>query len=455
MFRSVTPSIRRFLSVSAAVAAEAPQTQITTLSNGMRVVTETSPLQTATIGVHVDAGSRFESEKTNGIAHFLEHMAFKGSKNYTKAQLESLAEQSGFRLEAYTSRESTVFTARCFSSDVNKVTSVLGDIVTSANYDEAAVTEERGVILREAQEVASIPEEVVLDYLHASAFQGSSLGYTILGPDENIKSVTRDDLVNYVQTFYTGPRMVLVGTGGVDHDELVKAAEQYFGSLSSEDKAPATPPTNFHGSEVNHRDDSQGVAKYAIAMEGVSWSDPDFFNMLVASSIVGQWDRNFGAGKNMASPLSQIVSEEGSAHNFMSFQTSYSDTGLWGCYAVSDVDKVEDFAHALTQEWLRIAFNVTPSEITRTKNRLKSAILFSADNTHAVNDEIGRQMLSLGRRVPKSEILASFDAVTDASVRKAMMKFVYDKDPAVAAIGATEQLPDYNRLRSSLYWLRT
>eukprot|EP00043_Microstomoeca_roanoka_P018094 m.191876 g.191876 ORF g.191876 m.191876 type:complete len:450 (-) comp16762_c9_seq4:563-1912(-) len=436
-------------------SAAAAETRITALANGLRVVTEPSAHQTATIGVHVDAGSRFETAANNGTAHFLEHMAFKGTNKRGQADIDKEAEQRGMRLDAYTSRESTVYMARCFSGDVNFAVDLLGDILTNAKYDAAKVEAERDVILRENQEVNSIPEEVVMDYLHATAFQNSPLGYTILGPEENIKSITRDDLVKYVETYYTGPRMVLVGTGGVDHDELVAAAEKAFGGLSSEDKTPAVQRGEFHGSELRFRDDAEATAKLALAVEGVSWSDSDFYSMLVGSSLVGSWDRNFGGSQNLSSPLARLTAENSLAHNYMSFQTSYKDTGLWGCYAVTDYNTIEDFLYGLTQEWLRLAHNATDAEVERVKRQLKSHLIFSVDSAQAVNDEIGRQILTLGHRVTSAEINKQIDAVSASSVRNALMRNVYDRCPAVAAVGPVEQLPDYNRLRSTLVWLRT
>lgn len=452
---TVAGSRRWATAAAAAAAATGTETRMTTLSNGLRVVTEQTPHQTATVGVHVDAGSRFETAQNNGTAHFLEHMAFKGTNKRSQTEIDTEAEQRGMRLDAYTSRESTVYMARCFSHDMDFAVDLLGDILTNAKYDASKVEAERGVILRENQEVNSIPEEVVMDYLHATAFQHSPLGYTILGPEDNIKSIKREDLIKYVETYYTGPRMVLVGTGGVDHDQLVAAAEKAFGSVPSEDKTPAVSAPEFHGSELRFRDDAEATAKFTVAVEGVSWSDPDFYSMLVGSSLVGSWDRNFGGSQNLSSPLARLAAEHSLAHNYMSFQTSYTDTGLWGCYAITDHDKIEDFCFALTQEWLRLAHNATDAEVERVKRQLKSHLIFSVDSAQAVNDEIGRQILTLGRRVNAAETNQLLDAVTAKSVRTALQTYVYDRCPAVAAVGPIEQLPDYNRLRSNMIWLRT
>ena len=191
------------------------------------------------------------------------------------------------------------------------------------------------MIIRESEEVDKQLEEVVFDHLHATAFQGQPLGRTILGPRENIASIQRDDLIDYIKTNYTADRMVLVSAGGIPHDELVKLAEQHFSSL------PTAPPNShasriaaeqkrkpdFVGSEVRIRDDTIPTANIAIAVEGVSWKDDDYFTALVTQAIVGNWDRAMGNSPHLGGKLSTFIYDNNLANSFMSFSTSYSDTG--------------------------------------------------------------------------------------------------------------------------------
>lgn len=171
-------------------------------------------------------------------------------------------------------------------------------------------------------------EEVVFDHLHATAFQGQPLGRTILGPAENIQSIQRQDLVNYIKTNYTADRMVLVGAGGVPHAQLVELAEKHFSGLATESSAPAIKrKPEFIGSEVRIRDDTIPTANIAIAVEGVSWKDDDYFTALVTQAIVGNWDKAMGNAPHMGSKLSGFVHKNDLANSFMSFSTSYSDTG--------------------------------------------------------------------------------------------------------------------------------
>ncbi|KAM0750263.1 hypothetical protein T439DRAFT_326209 [Meredithblackwellia eburnea MCA 4105] len=455
-----TPSLRRTL---ATAATQLPTTQISTLPNGLTVATESSPYsQTATVGVWIDAGSRAETDKTSGVAHFLEHMAFKGTKKRSQHGLELEVENLGAHLNAYTSREQTVYYAKSFRADVPKSVEIISDILQGSLLEKDAIERERGVILREQEEVDKMTEEVVFDHLHAVAFQGHDLGRTILGPKENIQSLTREDLASYIKTNYTADRMVLVGTGGVDHASLVKLAEEHFGSLpvSSTPIKLGSPASSkkpdFIGSEVRLRDDNSPTANIAIAVEGVGWNSPDYYPMLVMQSIFGNWDRSLGSAPLLSSKLSTIISDNNLANSFMSFSTSYSDTGLWGIYFVSENTlNLDDLTHFTFKEWQRMTTAPTEQEVERAKAQLKASLLLGLDGTTATAEDIGRQIVTSGKRLSPAEIEAAIDAVNVSTIQRVAQKYLWDKDIAVAATGRIEGLLDYSRLRAtmaSLLW---
>ncbi|KAL2823387.1 Metalloenzyme, LuxS/M16 peptidase-like protein [Aspergillus cavernicola] len=435
-------------------------TQSTTLSNGFTIATEYSPwAQTSTVGVWIDAGSRAETDKTNGTAHFLEHLAFKGTSKRSQHQLELEIENMGAHLNAYTSRENTVYYAKSFNNDVPKAVDILADILQNSKLEPASIERERDVILREQEEVDKQLEEVVFDHLHATAFQQQPLGRTILGPKENIQTITRDNLVDYIKTNYTADRMVLVGAGGIPHEQLVKLAEQHFGAL------PSQPPTSaaralsaeqkrqpdFIGSEVRIRDDTLPTAHIALAVEGVSWKDDDYFTALVAQAIVGNWDRAMGNSPYLGSKLSSFVERNNLANSFMSFSTSYSDTGLWGIYLVSEnMTGLDDLIHFALREWSRLSFNVTAAEVERAKAQLKASILLSLDGTTAVAEDIGRQIITTGRRLAPEDIERTIGQITEKDVMEFANRKLWDQDIAMSAVGSIEGILDYNRIRSDM-----
>lgn len=345
----------RFNSSVPSYLLDVPNTKVTRLSNGIRVATEEWPGELATVGVWVGAGSVFENSKNNGVAHFLEHMAFKGTSKRTQKQLEVEVENMGAHLNAYTSREQTVYHAKSFKKDVAKSMDILADIIQNSTFDKEMIEKERGTILREMEEVENNTEEVIFDYLHSAAFQGTSLGRTILGPAENIKSITRNDLVEYINTYYTGPHMVIAAAGGVKHEEIVAEAEKLFSKIpaSSAHANIRDVHTEFTGSEIKIRNDDHPTAHIAIGVEGVGWTHADAFTMLVIQTMLGNWDKSVGGGANLSSRLCEIVAAENLVHSFSTFQTCYGNTSLFGNTIVADPHNIEDSIYETLNEWQR------------------------------------------------------------------------------------------------------
>ncbi|KAK9753194.1 Peptidase M16 inactive domain [Popillia japonica] len=433
-----------------------PPTQVTTLDSGIRVATEDWGSPTATVGIWIDAGSRYENSKNNGVAHFMEHMAFKGTGKRTQGQLEIEIEDMGAQLNAYTSREQTVYYSKCLAKDVPKAIEILADIIQNAKLGEQEIERERGVILREMQEVESNLQEVVFDHLHSIAYQGTPLANTILGPTANIRSITSTDLRAYLDNHYKASRIVIAGAGGVNHKELVDLVQQNLGRIDNSypGEVPSLSPCRFTGSEVRVRDDSLPLAHVALAVEGAGWTDPDTLSLMVASTLLGAWDRSQASGKQNATVLARQSAEGDLCHSFQSFNTCYKDTGLWGIYFVSDPLKLEDMVFHIQEELMRLCTSLTEGEVERAKALLTANTLLQLDTTTAVCEDIGRQLLCYGRRVPPHELTHRIECISAKNVKDVCYKYIYDRCPAVAGVGPIEQLPDYNRIRSGMYWLR-
>uniref|UniRef100_A0A3Q2YSV0 Mitochondrial-processing peptidase subunit beta n=1 Tax=Hippocampus comes TaxID=109280 RepID=A0A3Q2YSV0_HIPCM len=454
-----TAGPRRLLTAQAThhVALNVPETKVTALENGLRVASEDSGLSTCTVGLWIDAGSRYENERNNGTAHFLEHMAFKGTRKRSQLDLELEIENMGAHLNAYTSREQTVYYAKAFSKDLPRAVEILADIIQNSRLGEAEIERERGVILREMQEVETNLQEVVFDYLHATAYQTTALGRTILGPTENIKTINRGDLVEYITSHYKGPRIVLAAAGGVSHTELIDLAKYHFGQLVGryDSDAPAPPACPFTGSEIRVRDDKMPLAHIAIAVEAVGWSHPDTIPLMVANTLIGNWDRSFGGGVNLSSKLAQMACQGNLCHSFQSFNTCYTDTGLWGLYMVCEPGTIDDMMRFTQKEWMSLCTSVTEGEVARAKNLLKTNMLLHLDGSTPICEDIGRQMLCYSRRIPLHELETRIDAIDAATIKDVCTKHIFDKAPAIAAIGPIEQLPDYNQIRSGMFWMRS
>lgn len=440
--------------------ASSPSSKITVLSNGLTVATETHPgAQTSTVGVMIDAGSRAETAQNNGTAHFLEHMAFKGTKTRSQLDIELQIENMGGHLNAYTSREQTVYYAKCYKDDVSKSVDILSDILQKSTFDAQAVERERDVILTEQIEVEKNIEEVVFDHLHATAFQGHSLGRTILGPKENIKSITAADLRSYIGANYAPERVVLAAAGSVSHEQLVDLAKQHFSNMPAANSSIGLPASKvkpaFVGSEIRIREDDKPAAHIALAVEGVGWGSPDYFTMLLMSSLIGNWDRSLGSSSFLSSRLSHTVAKHQLANSFMSFNTSYSDTGLWGIYMISEnKDQLDDLVHFTLQEWARLTTTVTEAEVTRAKQQLKAGLLFSLDGSTPTFEDMARQIVTTGRHISPSEVAAQIDCLTVSDVQRVAGEYLWDREVAVVGYGPVECLTDYNRIRGNMSWNR-
>lgn len=290
-----------------------PPTDFSVLNNGIRIASESTGGHTATVGLWIDAGSRYEDTKTNGVAHFLEHMIFKGTAKRSQTDIELEIENLGAHLNAYTSREQTVYYAKCLSKDVPQLVEILSDIVQNSKLNESEIERERGVILREMQEVESNLQEVVFDHMHAAAFQGTPLGQTILGPAQNIQTISKENLQTYVRTHYKGPRIVLAAAGGVDHNQLVELGDQYLGKLDKniDTSAQILSPIRFTGSEVRIRDDTIPLAHMVIAVESCGWTNQDNLPLMIANTLIGSYDRSHGAGTNLSLQMAKQCAEGG------------------------------------------------------------------------------------------------------------------------------------------------
>lgn len=420
--------------------------QVTTLPSGLRVASVQAPFKTATVGLFIDAGSRFETEKNNGTAHFLEHLAFKGTKKRTKHGLEVEVENMGAMLNAFTSREQTVYYMKSFAKDREKAVEFLSDILLNSVMEPAMVEAERDVILLEMRHVNDQPEELVFDNLHSVAYEGSALGYTILGPEENVKSIQREDLRRYISTHYTAPRMVMAASGGIEHEDLVKLASRYFSGLPSGQADVKLPRCAFHPGELRTRNDTLPLVHFALAVEGVSWSHPDYFPLMVACTIVGQFDRGMGAGHSLSSRLARAAITEGLAHRYASFHTSYSDTGLWGMFGSCEPETVATFVAHVQREWRRLAGEISQEDVLRARSQLRASLMFEIDGTTPSCLEIGRQMLTHGRHLSPKELVERLKAVDRNAVVEVAKKYIVNKSPAVTCIGCSENFPSYDEI---------
>lgn len=364
-------------------------------------------------------------------------------------------EKIGGVLTAQTGREHTSFAAKTLGANVSQSVEVLADLIQNTKIDSASVEKQRQAVLNQQAAAENDFEAVVFDHLHATAFQGESLGRPVAGIKETVEQLTAEDLIAFHKQNYGADRMVLVGSGDVDHDTLVKLAEQKFASLQTATPAAASPKAVFTGSEIRLRDDTLPQARIALAVEGAPYLSEDYFKLLVMQAVIGSWDKTLGGAANLSSKLSTIVNNNHLANSFSAFTKGYKDTGLWGMYVVTENrDQIDDFVHFTQKEWNRLATSVTASEIERAKQQVKASLLLSRDTTGAVAQDIGSQVLASGKYLNAEELKATINKISVDDVHKAANKYIWDQELAVVGHGPIECLTDYLRVRGNMAYNR-
>jgi processing peptidase subunit beta len=448
VFKNVTYRLQS--TVEQALAAT-PETQESSIANGLRIASKDTGGDVCTVGLWIDAGSRCETPANNGVSHFVEHMIFKGTHNRTQAQLEHQIEGMGAQFGAHTSREQIAYYAKCLKKDVPAVVEILSDAVQNPLFNEEAMEKERGVILGEMEESSGDLETVLMDYLHATAYQGTALGLSVFGTSANVQSLSSADLHDYVSANFTAPRIALAAAGGIDHSALVGLAEANLGGLSGAVHGGVTA-CRFTGSSIDDRNDDLPFNHVAIAVQGPGWTSDDHLPLMVAKSIVGSWSKGMAGAANVFGFLGPRAMKTMEAYN--GFSSTYTETSLFGVQLVSNAVDLDDAMECVTRELVRLCGDITDSDVARAKAALQTNLLLQQDDTSGVCANIGQHMLAHGRHISALDVCQSIDAISTQEVKDVCMKYIYDKCPAVASVGPTEGVQDYNIVRSRLYWMR-
>ena len=414
--------------------------KITTLSNGFRIVTEAMPgLLSASAGVWVTAGGRHERAEQNGIAHFLEHMAFKGTERRSSLRIAEEIEDVGGYINAYTSREMTAYYARVLSPDVALALDVIADIVLNPVFNKDDIETERHVILQEIGQALDTPDDIIFDWLQEVSYPDQPFGRTILGPSERVSSFKRDDLRRFVAEHYGPDQMILAAAGGVDHDAIVAQAEALFGHLKPVGNAQLQP-ARFGGGERREVKDLEQV-HFALAFEGPGYRAPDVYAAQVYATAMGG---------GMSSRLFQKIREErGLCYSIFAQSGAYEDTGQITIYAGTSEEEIGDLVGLTLDELKRAADDMTEAEVNRARAQLKAGLLMGLESPSS-RAERNARLLAIWGRVPSvAETVERIDAVSTADVRTYGAGLVGARS-ALALYGPVTDAPDLEAIRARL-----
>ena len=403
------------------------------LSNGFQIVTEHMPgLQSASLGVWIKAGGRHECIAENGIAHFLEHMAFKGTKSRSARQIAEIIEDVGGYINAYTSREVTAYYTRILKEDVELSIDLLFDILQNSVLDEREIEIERGVILQEIAQSLDTPDDVIFDWLQQASFPNQSLGRTILGPSEKVVGFDKRDLKGFISKHYKPERMILSAAGGIDHEEIVKLAEKSFGTLTSESEPEAVRGARFIGGEYRKQKTLE-QAHMALAFESPSYREDEIYAAQIYSVALGG---------GMSSRLFQEIRENrGLCYTIFAQAGAFSDTGMTTIYAGTSGEKLPELIKLTFDELKRSVDDISEPELERARAQMKAGMLMGLESASNRAERLARMVQIWGYVPSLEETISKIENVSLKDL-KGFAEYIATKTPAAMALyGPIENAP--------------
>lgn len=410
-------------------------TQLTTLDNGLKVIsTRMLDTDTVSLDIWIKTGSRDEKKEQNGISHFLEHMAFKGTKRRSAKDIAESFDDIGGFLNASTGREHTVYYAKVLKDHVEIAVDVLADILQHSTFESTELERERSVILQEVAMTHDTPDDIIFDYFQETAYKDQPLGRPVLGSNNNIAGFTSSDMVEFMGTHYSVDDILFSVAGNVPHEKIVALAQEHFTELKPFERPHKQSAIYTGGSYCQQRDLEQ--VHLTLGFEGVSYKSADIYAIQLLSILLGG---------GMSSRLFQEVREKrGLAYSVYSFNSTYHDTGLFAVYASTDPNDVSQLITVIGDVINNAGHSVTEEELKRAKAQACASLLMGYESSSFRADEMGRNLCCIGRHVTKREMLRRINAVTcDDIVR--LIKTLPTRSPlTLTALGKLDNLPDYD-----------
>ena len=414
--------------------------QMTRLPNGLTVVTERMDrVETVSFGAYVGTGSRSETAAENGVSHFLEHMAFKGTTTRSAAQIAEEVEAVGGHINAYTAREQTAYYIKVLKEDAALATDIIGDILTHSTFETQELERERGVILQEIGQANDTPDDIIFDHFQEVAFPGQPLGRPILGSEEGIRQMPRSTLTGYMQRHYGAGNVVVAAAGKLEHGQILELVGKHFADLPAS-VPPQTVGATYQGGDFRQERDLDQV-HIVLGFPSVGYGHADYYPTLLLSSLLGG---------GMSSRLFQEIREKrGLVYSIYSFSAPYADGGLFGIYAGTGESEAEELLPVALEELRKVQSEVTEAELNRARSQVKAGLLMSLESTGSRCEQIARQIQVFGRVIPTQETIDRINTVTTADIERAAAR-QFRAAPTLAAIGPISRIPSLGTVAEAL-----
>jgi len=379
------------------------------LPNGVRILTEAMPqVLSATIGIWVENGSRYEDAHENGVSHFIEHLLFKGTKKRTAAEIAEQMDAVGGVLNAFTGKEYTCYYAKVLGEDLVMATDLLADLFLDSIFAPEEIDRERQVVLQEISQAEDTPDDFIHDLFNLHFWQGHPLALPIFGSVDTVNAIDREMLVSFMADRYRAGRVFIAAAGAIDHDKLVSDCRKLFGAIGGDGKGePITPPA-VRAIVLNHAKKLE-QAHLCIGGPGISQVDP----LRYAAYVM-----NTALGGGMSSRLFQEVREKrGRVYSIYSFLSAFLDCGYVGIYAGTNPEWVDEVIEVTLRELGKVVRNgLEPRELARAKSQLKGNMLLGMESTDSRMNRLARNEIYFRRDIPLEEVAKGIEGVTNDQV---------------------------------------
>lgn len=416
--------------------------ETTVLKNGITVATQHfGHVESVSLGVWIKAGTRNELDDEHGLAHMLEHMAFKGTTTRGARQLVEAIENVGGDINAATSVETTSFFVRVLKNDVQLSVSILADILQNSKFDEDELRREKHVVLQELGAANDTPDDAVFDRFTETAFRHQPIGRSILGTRDTINSFTPDMLRNYISREYFGERLVIAATGAVDHDTFVAMVEREFGGMAAQNGTANPKLANYVGGDYREHRDLQDT-QFLLGFEGRAYHVRDYYCGQVLAMLLGG---------GMSSRLFQELREKrGLCYSIYAFHWGFSDTGVFGVHTATEPGDLAELVPVIIDELKRASHDITTAELSRARAQFRASLLMSGESAASRAGQIARQLLLFGRTIDNQELLDRIDSLDVDRVQNLAKRLFVESRPTIAAVGPIDTLITSDEIRERL-----
>lgn len=382
----------------------------TTLNNGIRVITERIPYASSvSIGIWVANGSRHERRESNGVAHFIEHLLFKGTERRSSLDIAREIDSVGGVLNAFTSREYVCYYAKVLDKFLPKAVDLLTDIFLHSTFDPEEIEKERRVVLQEINMMEDTPDDLIHDLFHQHFWKGHPLGMSILGDAESVTGLSRDAIIAYKDRMYRSDDVIVTAAGNLTHDKLTTLLEEYLHSVPpGNGRTESAPPVYERRIELIEKDLEQ--IHVCLGLKGVQQSHPQRYDAFIMNAILGG---------SMSSRLFQEVREKsGLAYSVYSYIASHADAGSLVVYAGASPENQAELLEIMLREIGRFKREPVPAEqLEGAREQLKGNLLLSLESSDNRMSRLAKNEIYFGTPLPLSEIMEGFDRVTAESIQ--------------------------------------